>query len=78
MKRFIGEKHPDVFSFIRKIKNEQTVQEAKMEQSLTGTPPPNKRIKYIDEEAKLLNVVRMFAEMNRIDYLRAIANLINN
>ena len=57
MKQFVSSKHPDIYSFIKKIKNEQVVQSAKMAQALAGIQTTTKRKKYLDADARIRRAV---------------------
>jgi len=76
-KRFntlIGIKHPTVWTFIDKLKDEQSVTELKMNQILAGTPSAPRRKKYRDLEKRLLRVVADYGNRSVSDYLIGIAH----
>lgn len=60
------------------IKKEQSLNELRIEQYLSGQEPPQKKKKYRDSEARLHRVVRRWNDnINVHDYLRSVAANLN-
>lgn len=67
--------HPGFWLFVKAIKKEQSLNELKIEQYLSGQDPPTKKKKYRDYAERLFRVVSGWDEnINIVEYLRAIAH----
>ncbi|CAI6357190.1 unnamed protein product [Macrosiphum euphorbiae] len=72
--RALAANHVTIWKFINFLKQEQSLQEVKMEQSLSGEPSPKKRKKYNDYDERLFKIVIQYNEMTPMNYLRGIAH----
>uniref|UniRef100_A0A915I2P6 Uncharacterized protein n=1 Tax=Romanomermis culicivorax TaxID=13658 RepID=A0A915I2P6_ROMCU len=69
----IGASHPTIWKFISTLKNQQSFNEARIEQYLAGQAPPPGKKKYRDCNARLRAIVNDFDNHNLLDYLRGIS-----
>lgn len=71
----IAAQHPNIWKFISAIKREQSLNELRIEQYISGQLPPVGRRKYKDSAERLARVVRNFEpNTNEMEYLRGIAH----
>jgi hypothetical protein len=75
--QFVGIKHPNIFSFFEKIQLEENKDRITQEQLLALTFQPKQAKKYRDLDSKIQEIVKNFHEMDRINYLRALAHNFN-
>lgn len=67
--------HPGFWLFVKAIKREQSLNELKMEQYLSGDNPPMTKKKYRDSASRLLRVVSGYSDYDDVlNYLRAVAH----
>src|ERR1700684_1851902 len=67
----IGADHPSLWKFIDKLRQEQSYNEFRLHQAAAGIPPPPKRIKYRDLDARLATTVSKFG-IPLADYLNEV------
>ncbi|XP_078533371.1 uncharacterized protein LOC144819280 [Lissotriton helveticus] len=73
----IGKHHPNFYSFLKTLKKEQSFQETRLAQALTGSlnPRPSKQAKEMSE--RLLGVLQQFSLTVALDYLENVANILH-
>ncbi|KAF0759986.1 MULE domain-containing protein, partial [Aphis craccivora] len=70
----LGENHVTIWKFITFLKQEQALQELRLEKLISGEPSPKKKKKkYKNHDEMILNVVTNFNETPALLYLREIA-----
>lgn len=70
----VGCSHPNLWVFLKCVQKEQAYQEFRLTQASAGHAPPNKKRKYKDAFARLINVVDKYDKYSSIiDYIKAIA-----
>ncbi|ESN98187.1 hypothetical protein HELRODRAFT_177435 [Helobdella robusta] len=73
----IGASHPTVWKFISSLKDEQALNEGKIEQYVAGAnPPPSKKV-YRDTAVRIKRIVQDYDNRDRMDYLRGLAHNFN-
>lgn len=73
----IGASHPTVWKFISSLKDEQALNEGKIEQYVAGAnPPPSKKV-YRDTAVRIQRIVQDYDNRDRMDYLRGLAHNFN-
>jgi len=70
----VGMKHPTIWKFIEKLKEEQSFNEMKLNQLIAGTPAQPRKRKYRDLEDRLLKIVEDYGNLTVSDYLLGIAH----
>ncbi|KAB0801401.1 hypothetical protein PPYR_01533 [Photinus pyralis] len=70
--------HPNIWKFISALKREQSINELRIEQHISGQPPTISRKEYRDCAQRLLTLVNSYApDINIYDYVRGIAHNIS-
>jgi len=69
----LGAHHPTIWKLIDGIKKKQSLTEVKVEQLISGQPPPPSRKVYRDLTERLRNVMMEYGNLSELDYLRGIA-----
>lgn len=67
-------KHPSIWRFIDGLRAIQKSRDLQFEQFVAGAPAPQKRRKYRQADERILNIVRMYADREIIDYLRGLSH----
>lgn len=70
----VGAAHPTIFKFISCLRQEQSLNEMKIEQYIAGQEPPRGRRQYRDCAARIQRIVNDYANRELIDYLRGLAH----
>ena len=73
----LGADHPSLWKFIDGLRREQSLNELKIEQYISGQAPPQSRKKYRELSARILSVVQDYGNRPILDYLRGIAYSVN-
>ena len=68
--------HPSIWKFIEGLKREQSLQEMKIAQYLSGTPIPSTKKKYRDSSKRLQSIVSNYSET--IDLPEYLSNISYN
>ena len=71
-------RHPSIWTFIRKLKDEQAVHETKVQNMLDGGRPSIRRLKWRRLEERIVNLRQQFqnGQRNIDEYWTAIKNVI--
>lgn len=70
----IGASHPTIWKFLMALKNEQSLNEAKIEQYFAGNEPPTMKKRYRDSSKRIQRIVSDYSNRNLLDYLRGLAH----
>jgi hypothetical protein len=66
--------HPSIWRFIDGLKKIQKERDTFFEQMVAGNPPPVKRRKYRDADARILTLVNDFNNRPMNEFLRGVAH----
>lgn len=74
----IGVRHPSIWTFIRKLKDEQALHETRVQHMNDGVRPPLRRLKWRRLENRITTLTEQFRNGHRNinDYWRAVRNVI--
>jgi hypothetical protein len=72
--QLLGSHHPTIWKFIDGLKQEQSANELKIEQFLSGHPLPQGRKVYKDVAMRIKTIVSDYGNRPHLDYLRGIAH----
>lgn len=70
----IGSYHPTIWKFVAALKNEQAMNEGKIEQVLSGVEFPPAKKKYRDCAERIRRIVAQYENRDLIEYLRGVAH----
>ncbi|XP_069058743.1 uncharacterized protein [Pleurodeles waltl] len=73
----IGKRHPNLYDFMEILKKEQSYQEMRLAQLLSGSPNPKVSKKSKDMSERLLGKVQQFSLMVPLDYLESLAYILH-
>ncbi len=69
--------HPNIWKFINCIKKEQSLNEVRFEQYISGEESQKKKRKYRDTADRIQRLVNEYTNNNVLDFLRGIAHNIS-
>lgn len=75
--QLLGASHPSIWKFIDGLKKEQSLNEFKVEQYISGQQPPAGRQIYKDTAERIKRIVENYRERPLLDYLRGISHNFN-
>ena len=75
----VAVRHPSLWVFLRKLKDEQATHEARRGELVAGRPAPARRQKWVQLEEMIVNLRRRLqAGMPLVDYWRGIRNAVHS
>jgi hypothetical protein len=75
--QLLGASHPTIWRFIDSLKKEQSMNELKLEQFLSGQHPPRARKIYREVARRIKTIVEDYGNRTTLDFLRGIGHNIN-
>ncbi|XP_069058997.1 uncharacterized protein [Pleurodeles waltl] len=73
----IGKRHPNLYNFMEVLKKEQSLQEMRLAQSLSGSLNPKVSKKSKEMSERLLGKMQQFLLMSPLDYLDSLAYILH-
>jgi hypothetical protein len=70
----LSSSHPSIWNFIDAIRKEQSMNEIRIEQYISGHPVPVGKKKYRDTASRIQTIVSQYADTDVFDYLRGVAH----